>query len=141
MAASVGNNAIVVGAFNSVEGKVVEVPTHPEINEKVSHAGDDSVNEKSGSLDIDITAAPVKESEDGDEPDKNSAEALIITGADAAAHLLPMRDDGDNALTFRGIFIATILSGFQAVVYQIYQVSQTPVAQITHHVCAMLTVA
>lgn len=47
---------------------------------------------------------------------------IIVTGADAAAHLLPLRDDGDAALTFRGMVLATCLSGFQAVMTQIYQV-------------------
>ncbi|KAF3768541.1 hypothetical protein M406DRAFT_286460 [Cryphonectria parasitica EP155] len=127
MAASHGNAAIVVGGFNSIEGKVVEVPTHPEINEKGPHAGDDNiVDEKGHGADFDITAAPVRSNdEDGDEHDKKSDDAIIVTGADAAQHLLPLRDDGDPAFTFRGIFIATILSGFQAVVYQIYMFKPT----------------
>lgn len=62
--------------------------------------------------------SPVRDN-DEDEVD----EKIIITGADAAAHLLPLRDDHDNALTFRSIVLATILSGFQAVMYQIYTVS------------------
>ena len=47
---------------------------------------------------------------------------IIVTGADAAAHLLPLRDDGDPALTFRGMVLATVLTGFQATMTQIYQV-------------------
>lgn len=50
------------------------------------------------------------------------SEAIIITGADAAKYLLPMRDDGDPSLTFRGMLLATGLTGFQATMYQIYQV-------------------
>ena len=53
----------------------------------------------------------------------NSDDVIIISGADAAAHLLPLRDDGDSALTFRGLFLASCLSCFQAVMYQIYTVS------------------
>lgn len=51
--------------------------------------------------------------------------AIIRTGADAALHLLPMRDDFDPALTFRSLFLATGLAAFQAVMYQIYMVNQT----------------
>ena len=52
---------------------------------------------------------------------------IIVTGADAAAHLLPMRDDRDPALTFRGIVLATVLSGFQAVMTQIYSFKPTAI--------------
>jgi hypothetical protein len=57
-----------------------------------------------------------------DSHDGDSDDHIIVTGADAAAHLLPMRDDHDPSLTFRSLFLATCLSAFQAVVYQIYQV-------------------
>ena len=113
-------------------GNVVEVPTHAEINEKIrqSHAidrddagGAEISKEGVRALDADITAVPPYE--DGSENDKDNSDddnAIIITGADAALHLLPMRDDGDPSLTFRSILLATGLSGFQAVMNQIYQV-------------------
>lgn len=50
-------------------------------------------------------------------------EHVIVTGADAAAHLLSIRDDGDPSVTFRGLFLATCLAGFMAVLQQIYNVS------------------
>ncbi|CAL5867017.1 uncharacterized protein PFLUO_LOCUS1229 [Penicillium psychrofluorescens] len=59
------------------------------------------------------------------ESDRDSADVVIVTGADAAAHLLPMRDDFDSALTFRSIVLASILSCFQAVMYQIYNFKPT----------------
>lgn len=49
-------------------------------------------------------------------------DVIIVTGADAAAHLLPLRDDGDPALTFRSLFLSSGLACFAAVMYQIYQV-------------------
>jgi hypothetical protein len=52
-------------------------------------------------------------------------DAIIMTGADASKHLLPLRDDFDPALTFRSIVLATGLAAFQAVMYQIYQVCQS----------------
>lgn len=59
----------------------------------------------------------------GGESDHSGDEVIIRTGADAATHLLSMRDDGDNALTFRSIILATIFACFQSVMYQIYEVS------------------
>ncbi|KAK8005060.1 OPT oligopeptide transporter protein-domain-containing protein [Apiospora arundinis] len=121
--------AVVVGAFNPVEGKVVEAPTHPEVNETrivPSHAVPSEKDEFVGDA---ITAA-ISPSEVGgieQEKDRASEDVIIITGADAAHHLLPMRDDGDPAITFRGMVLATIFSGFQAVMYQIYQFKPTNV--------------
>jgi hypothetical protein len=72
-------------------------------------------------------AAPAydNERESGHESDTDREDAIIVTGADAAAHLLPLRDDGEPALTFRSLFLASALSCFQAVVYQIYMVRGT----------------
>ena len=93
-------------------------------------------NEKAGVVEEEITPSPtdeknqthVFEREDGiTEKEDADLVPIIVTGADAAAHLLPLRDDGDPALTFRGIVIATALSGFQAVMTQIYNVGDQSV--------------
>ena len=49
-------------------------------------------------------------------------ERIIVTGADAAKYLLPLRDDGDPALTFRSAVIGTLMSAFGAAMNQIYMV-------------------
>ncbi|KAM7196244.1 oligopeptide transporter 8 [Naviculisporaceae sp. PSN 640] len=54
-----------------------------------------------------------------------SDNVIIRTGADASAHLIELRDDFDPALTFRSIFIASILACFQAVMHQIYAFKPT----------------
>lgn len=59
----------------------------------------------------------------GGESEIKVAEVVIRTGADAAEHLLPLRDDFEPAVTFRGIVLATVLSGVQSVMNQIYAVS------------------
>lgn len=63
----------------------------------------------------------------GVESDRESVDVVIVTGADAADHLLPLRDDFDPAFTFRSILLASALSCFQAVVYQIYMVGYLPI--------------
>ncbi|OJK01446.1 hypothetical protein ASPACDRAFT_51298 [Aspergillus aculeatus ATCC 16872] len=60
----------------------------------------------------------------GHESDEDP-DAVIITGADAAVHLLPLRDDFDSALTFRSVVLASGLACFQAVMYQIYTFKPT----------------
>lgn len=112
---------LILGA-PGVEGKTVVVPTHEAINafteekHRLAESKDDS--EKRVVLEPEIKAA-LPSYNSADEDDDHH---IIITGADAAAHLLPMRDDHESALTFRGMFLATVLSAFQAVVFQIYQV-------------------
>ncbi|KZL79165.1 opt oligopeptide transporter [Colletotrichum incanum] len=120
---------IVVGGLNPVEGKVVSVPSHNAINEKtgIEEAG---VGKELAS---EIQAVPDSPPSDGNdhEKDDNSDNAIIITGADAARYLLPLRDDFDPSLTFRSMFLATCLSAFQAVMSQIYTASPTAPQEIT----------
>jgi hypothetical protein len=135
------DGALVASAINPIEGKVVEVPSHQAINEKTivtAPAGDsqDAHTEKGGAPDSEINPAPplyeAGSHQDSDEKDNGSEDVIIITGADAAAHLLPLRDDHEPALTFRSLVLATCLSGFQAVVYQIYQVGARVPLQNVH---------
>jgi hypothetical protein len=112
--------------FNTVVGHPVEVPTHQEINEKRSFAIEDGEIVKEGIHVTDGEIQPASPYEDGSEHEKDgdSENHVIVTGADAAQYLLPIRDDHQPSLTFRSLFLATILSAFQSVMYQIYQVSQ-----------------
>jgi hypothetical protein len=107
---------------------IVEVPRTEEshdTNEKLQLATNDEKKSKSGIAES-PEIAPVPPAYDNDssqEKEDGSEDVIIITGADAAAHLLPLRDDHDPSLTFRGLVLATVLSAFQAVMYQIYTVS------------------
>ncbi|KAI0472704.1 OPT oligopeptide transporter [Xylariaceae sp. FL0804] len=106
---------LVVGGDRAPERPVA----HHDMDEKRGMAKDDVVD----------TINPVDASSDSNDEEKShdgsGENAIIVTGADAALHLLPMRDDRDSAVTFRGMFLATILCCFQAVVYQIYQFKPT----------------
>ncbi|KAJ6035895.1 OPT superfamily oligopeptide transporter [Penicillium herquei] len=64
---------------------------------------------------------------DGSEDDCGSGDVIIVDGADAANHLLPMRDDHDPALTFRSLVLASGLACFQSVMYQIYMFKPTAI--------------
>ncbi|KAK7736156.1 hypothetical protein SLS53_007184 [Cytospora paraplurivora] len=124
------DDAIVVGGLNPDEGKVSDVPKHKQAYEKEIIAVD------AARTDTETTGAdekhPASDSEndignegaDGESPNEN----IIVTGADAARYLLPMRDDFDPALTFRSLFLASGLSCFQAVMSQIYTFKPTSVS-------------
>lgn len=110
---------MIVGAVNSVEGKAVSAPSHQAINEKIRLGADDTDADKDAQLDHEIkTVAPHYDNDN----DTASDDVIIITGTDAATHLLPLRDDGQPAVTFRSLLLATCLSAFQAVMSQIYSV-------------------
>ena len=110
------------GAPGLAGDQVFSAPNHDSINEKRATDSGEEKASKSSALSSEIRApVPV------DEPDNglggtDSEDVIIITGADAAAHLLPLRDDGEPALTFRSLFLASCLACFQAVMNQIYQV-------------------
>ncbi|KAJ5142152.1 OPT oligopeptide transporter [Penicillium atrosanguineum] len=95
-----------------VEG-VVSVSGHDAFDEKTTV----NVTTKD---DHQVTTTSFGSGEDGAEDDRSSDDVIIVDGTDAANHLLPMRDDGDPALTFRSLLLASGLSCFQAVMYQIY---------------------
>lgn len=109
--------------INPAETKVVPT-TDQEINEKENYILDvdaSSDDRKDGQVSkdfIDDNLPPVDHSDGTGGP-----EIIIRTGHDAAQYLLPIRDDHEPALTFRSIFLATILAAFQAVMSQIYTVS------------------
>lgn len=119
-------DTIVLGGVNSMVGNVEAVPSHTaiqEINEKRHNAIDQSEKEVSKDGD-EIKVAPLDDSDSHHNSDKaDSEDQIIITGEDAAKYLLPLRDDYEPCLTFRSMFLSTVLSGFQATMYQIYSVS------------------
>ena len=92
----------------------------PSLEVASSTSSHDLGTDPKGTVLVHSTDSPTELDEKHD--DEN---AIIRTGADAALHLLPMRDDFDPALTFRSLFLATGLAAFQAVMYQIYMVHQT----------------
>lgn len=89
----------------------------------VPHSGDETVGKVGITTEINQEEPPSPIDPNSNKGDVDSENVIIITGADAATHLLPMRDDFDRSLTFRSLFLSSILAGFQAVMSQIYTVS------------------
>lgn len=81
--------------------------------------------DKKGAQEPEIIAVQTPDTASDNFDKSDNPDQIIVTGADAAAHLLPLRDDGDPSVTFRGIFLASCLSAFQAVMNQIYTVSHS----------------
>ncbi|KAH7323129.1 OPT oligopeptide transporter protein-domain-containing protein [Stachybotrys elegans] len=107
-------------AFGSSESTAAE----PAVKDITHAAPTISVNEDDSKAPEEFSKE-VSSDVQPDDSDRDSNEVIIVTGKDAAAHLLPLRDDGDSALTFRSMFLASILSCFQCVMYQIYQFKPT----------------
>ncbi|KAJ5885359.1 OPT oligopeptide transporter [Penicillium taxi] len=95
-------------------------PSQPGINDEKA-----AVSVLIGKDDIKVHKSEQGGPSEFGEPDSSGNEVVIITGADAAAHLLPLRDDHDSALSFRSIVLATILACFQSVMNQIYSFKPT----------------
>ncbi|GKZ36028.1 hypothetical protein AbraIFM66950_006901 [Aspergillus brasiliensis] len=107
-------SAITTGAAR--EGDGVSIPHQDLVDEK------SAVTVLTGKEEPRVTG-----DEFSGEEDRESEDAIIVTGADAALHLLPLRDDFDSALTFRSIILASGLACFQAVMNQIYMFKPTAV--------------
>lgn len=101
-----------------IDAEVLSIPSRQASDEKIGAVVGVAT------LDAEVKAVHDLQGADDRSSDTDSEDVIIITGSDAAKHLLPLRDDGEPALTFRGMFLATILSAFQAVMSQIYQVRQ-----------------
>ncbi len=114
------------GAIKPVEAKHVSAP-HESIDEKIRITADNAGIHKVGKLVLDevteINPLSTQDYVDNSDTDYSTEDVIIVTGSDAAKYLLPMRDDHEPALTFRSLFLATVLSAFQAVMSQIYSVS------------------
>ncbi|UZP38789.1 hypothetical protein NXS19_006605 [Fusarium pseudograminearum] len=107
------------GPDDTLETSVSQVHSSDNVDEKNI---DTSKNAVLGSEIHDVSST-----DHHNDSDNDSKDVIIVTGADASRHLLPMRDDHDNALTFRSLFLASCLACFQAVMYQIYTFKPTQI--------------
>ncbi|KAL1864950.1 hypothetical protein VTK73DRAFT_5579 [Phialemonium thermophilum] len=108
-------------------GPAAATPSHQASDEKIGLSVVDTPSAKENQLKPEITPVRPPDDSDSHEKDTDDDSAIIITGADAANHLLSLRDDGEPALTFRCLFLATCLSAFQAVMTQIYNFKPTAI--------------
>lgn len=44
---------------------------------------------------------------------------VVTTGADVSRFVVDIRDDGDPSITFRSLFLGTVIAGLGAAVYQV----------------------
>ncbi|PPQ87336.1 hypothetical protein CVT25_002085 [Psilocybe cyanescens] len=105
------------------EDKIGELPTlsglpqmesvPSSIKEKVNDSGSDSVEIADEKLDVDANRF------DEDEPQYRNGEPVITTGRDVSRFAVDIRDDEDDALTFRSIFLGTVFAGMGAALSQI----------------------
>ncbi|KAL0058232.1 hypothetical protein AAF712_015099 [Marasmius tenuissimus] len=60
------------------------------------------------------------ESASGVEHENYKGEPIVTTGADVSRFIVDMRDDGDEAITYRSFVIGTVIAGLGAALYEIY---------------------
>ncbi|KAJ5847638.1 hypothetical protein N7455_011595 [Penicillium solitum] len=98
------------------------MPEPPKETSDISVVSQEAIGEKTPA-----TVLATKDEHSIDENDMGNPDAIIITGADVALHMLSLRDDFDDSLTFRSILLASGLACFQAVMNQIYSFKPTAV--------------
>jgi hypothetical protein len=84
-----------------------------DVKEKQNDSGSDSVeiaDEKA-----DAYFQPLDENE---KPEYRNGEPVITTGRDVSRFAVDIRDDGDESLTFRSIFLGTVFAGMGAALCQ-----------------------
>ena len=57
--------------------------------------------------------------EDDSKPNFHNGEPVITTGNDVSRFVVDIRDDEDHALTFRSMFLGTIIAGMSAALSQV----------------------
>ncbi|KAJ4007720.1 hypothetical protein NW752_010389 [Fusarium irregulare] len=107
---------------NEIEAKGPRGPDSTDAPVSPVHSADEKSVDISKKAALDSEILPVERNDDSD---SDSKDVIIVTGADASRHLLPMRDDHDSALTFRSLLLSSGLACFQAVMYQIYTFKPT----------------
>ncbi|KAL0580004.1 hypothetical protein V5O48_002007 [Marasmius crinis-equi] len=55
-----------------------------------------------------------------DNHDSYKGEPVVTSGADVSKYIVELRDDGDDALTYRSLFLGTVIAGLGAALDQIY---------------------
>lgn len=98
----------------------------------------DVIDEKTAITSTSEEEPDVAKAEHYGENDRDSDDVIIVSGADAAQHLLPLRDDFEQTVTFRSMLLASILACFQAVMNQIYMVSYMLDGRVTEGLMARL---
>ncbi|KAF7522773.1 hypothetical protein PCG10_007287 [Penicillium crustosum] len=98
------------------------MPESPTETSDISVVSQEAIGEKTPA-----TVLATKDEHSIHENDLGDSSAIIVTGADVALHMLSLRDDFDNSLTFRSILLASGLACFQAVMNQIYSFKPTSV--------------
>ncbi|KAJ5394192.1 uncharacterized protein N7487_011833 [Penicillium crustosum] len=98
------------------------MPESPTETSDISVVSQEAIGEKTPA-----TVLATKDEHSIHENDLGDSSAIIVTGADVALHMLFLRDDFDNSLTFRSILLASGLACFQAVMNQIYSFKPTSV--------------
>jgi len=94
--------------------------SHVHQSDAVLSSGVKEKQNDSGSENVefadDVYIQPLDENET---PEYHNGEPVITTGRDVSRFAVDIRDDGDESLTFRSIFLGTVFAGMGAALCQV----------------------
>ncbi|KZV61284.1 OPT superfamily oligopeptide transporter [Peniophora sp. CONT] len=122
--------------MSDADGKDKELLSQlPELDEKKSSSDSDVLGKESK---LDSERASFIENDALGEVRYVNGEPVVQDGKDVSRFVIDLRDDGDEAFTFRGLVLGTIFGGLGAALYQIY--SFKPIATMVSGVFLMLII-
>ncbi|KAG5650368.1 hypothetical protein H0H81_012483 [Sphagnurus paluster] len=98
------------------------LPSVENVSEKESNQEKESVS-FDATKEKDIDSSLEARADDSDDTVYLNGEPVITTGLDVSRFLIDIRDDGDDALTFRSLFLGTVMAGLGAALCQVYFMS------------------
>ncbi|PPR06785.1 hypothetical protein CVT24_011285 [Panaeolus cyanescens] len=107
----------------AIQAETTRTPTSPS-GDSFSPIGEKLPNDsKSSSVEI-VDEKAIDENsfidDVDDKPEYRNGEPVITTGRDVSRFAVDLRDDGDQALTFRSMVLGTLFAGLGAALCQIY---------------------
>lgn len=104
-------------AASAVDAEMFEGLPNLELSHQVSEKNDTLKKEES--FNNSLEKAGEDQDQYNDDVELLNGEPVITSGRDVSRFVVDMRDDGDPALTFRSLFLGTVMAGLGAALCQV----------------------
>ena len=104
-------------AASAVDAEMFEGLPSLELSHQVSEKNDTLKKEES--FNNSLEKAGEDQDQYNDDVELLNGEPVITSGRDVSRFVVDMRDDGDPALTFRSLFLGTVMAGLGAALCQV----------------------
>ncbi|KAL0578071.1 hypothetical protein V5O48_003933 [Marasmius crinis-equi] len=109
---------------SEISEKLQDVPQLPASDGRAATPASDSEKKLESSEKLDSESLEASQ-------EVYKGEPIVTSGADVSRFIVDLRDDGDEALTFRSILIGTVIAGLGAALYEIYYLKPVQVTVST----------